>query len=73
MQQGKGSKSRRVYVCQEGIDDLAEWLAIGEKDCQSDFLFMFDRKRRIHDDSRKTLMDTLKAAAGLRDHVNIFE
>jgi integrase/recombinase XerD len=71
VQQGKGSKSRRVYVCQEAVDALAAWLAIRESDCQTDFLFMFDRRRRIHDDSMKTLMDTLKAAAGLRDHANI--
>jgi integrase/recombinase XerD len=71
IRQGKGQKSRKVFICQEGVHALREWLTVREKDCQCDYLFMFDRKRRIHENGLRTLLQTLKANAGLRDHDNI--
>lgn len=71
VRQGKGQKSRKVYVCEDAVSALREWLALREKDCQADYLFMFDRRRRIHENGLRTLLATLKANAGLRDHVNI--
>lgn len=65
---GKGGKSRKVFVCKEAVNALREWLAVREKDCQADWLFMFDRKRRIHHDGIATLLETVKAIAGLRDN-----
>jgi len=71
VRQGKGQKSRTVYVCKECVRALSEWLAVREQDCQADWLFMFDRKRRIHEVGLRTLMQTIIAHAGLRDHDNI--
>lgn len=68
---GKGSKSRKVFVCLEAINALREWLALREPDCQSDRLFMYDRARRLHHISLASLIETLKATAGLRDNAAI--
>jgi site-specific recombinase XerD len=65
---GKGSKSRRVYVCSDAVHALREWLAIREKDCQEDWLFMYDRARRVHHITIANMIETLKATAGLRDN-----
>lgn len=63
---GKGSKSRQIYVCQEARDALREWLAIRERDCRLDYLFMFDRGRRVHHVTIANVIEGLKAVAGLR-------
>ena len=65
---GKGGKSRKVFVCSDAVNALREWLAVREKDCQGDWLFMYDRARRLHHQSIATLIESLKAAAGLRDN-----
>jgi len=65
---GKGSKSRRVFVCADAVNALREWLALREKECQSDWLFMYDRARRIHHTGIASLIATLAAIAGLRDN-----
>ncbi len=65
---GKGSKSRRVFVCTEAANALGEWLALREPDCQGDWLFMIDRARRVHHTGIANLIEALKATAGLRDN-----
>lgn len=68
---GKGSKSRRVFLCEPARHALAEWLAIRQKDTYHDWLWAYDRSRRLHDNGLRALIETLKANAGLRDHANI--
>ena len=65
---GKGRKSRRVFVCADAVDALREWLACRETDCKSDYLFMYDRNRRLHHVGIAALIETLKASAGQRDN-----
>lgn len=71
VRQGKGRKSRRVFICREGVDALREWLAVREKDTKHEWLFSLDRNRRMHFDGIASMLTTLKATAGLRDHSNI--
>lgn len=65
---GKGSKSRKVFVCAAAIDALREWLAVRERDCVGNYLLMYDRGRRLHYDGIATLIETVKCTAGLRDN-----
>jgi integrase/recombinase XerC len=65
---GKGRKSRRVFVCTEAVHALREWLAQRETDCQGDWLFMYDRARRVYHTGIANQIETLKATAGLRDN-----
>jgi len=65
---GKGSKSRKVFVCVEAIDALRHWLSVREKDCKHEYLFAIDRNRRMHHQGIATLVENLKATAGLRDN-----
>ena len=65
---GKGRKSRRVFVCADAVTALREWLALREADCKADWLFMYDRSRRLHYAGIASLIETLKATAGLRDN-----
>jgi|SRR5579884_280277 len=71
IRRGKGSKSRRIYICQDCVDALQEWLALRPKDCKHNYLFAFDKNRRIHRNGLHTLVEELKAVAGLRDNKNI--
>lgn len=71
IRRGKGSKSRRIYLCQDATSALQEWLALRPKDCRHDYLFALDTNRRIHHNGLQSLLAELKAIAGLRDHDNI--
>lgn len=68
---GKGNKSRKIYVCEDCVNGLREWLAVREKDCRHDYLFALDRNRRVHYDGIASLLETVKSTAGMRDHENI--
>jgi site-specific recombinase XerD len=68
---GKGSKSRRVYLPTECVTALREWLAVRETDCKHDFLFSLDRNRRMHNNGIATLIETVKAIAGYAGRENI--
>ena len=65
---GKGSKSRRVFVCVDAVNALREWLSMREPDCQGNWLFMIDRARRLHHQGIATLVATIAATAGLADN-----
>jgi site-specific recombinase XerD len=67
VRQGKCRKSRKVFICKAGTDAVREWLAVRPKDCDHDWLFAYDRKRRLHERGLATLLDTLQCAAGLRE------
>ncbi len=68
---GKGNKSRRVFLCADACSALREWLALRPKDCTHSYIFAFDRNRRIHHDGLRTLLEEIKAIAGLAGHENI--
>ena len=68
---GKGSKSRRVYVCNDCVEALREWLALRPTNCTHTYLFAFDPIRRIHFNGLHTLIEDIKAGAGLGQHDNI--
>ena len=68
---GKGNKSRKVFVCAAALTALREWLAVRQKDCNHDWLFAYDKNRRLHDDGIAHLVEAVKATAGLRDNAAI--
>src|SRR5579871_450095 len=68
---GKGRKSRMVYLPDEAIVNLREWLNFRETDCQGDWLFLHDRQRRVNEDGLGAILETIKSLAGLADHDNI--
>lgn len=71
VRQGKGQKSRKVFVCSDCIDALREWMAVRETDTKHNYLFSIDRNRRVHNQGLASIITNLKATAGLRDHTNI--
>jgi site-specific recombinase XerD len=67
---GKGSKSRRLYVCQECVEAVKSWLAV-RPPTRCPFLFLTDRRRRLGEEGLRRLMEDVKSLADLREHVNI--
>ncbi len=65
---GKGDKRRTIFLCQQAIDALREWVRVREKDSASAYLLTIDRRRRMHHEGIATLMETVKATAGLREN-----
>ncbi|HZO87750.1 MAG TPA: tyrosine-type recombinase/integrase [Chthonomonadaceae bacterium] len=68
---GKGSKSRTIYVPAACIHAVQEWLTFRPKDCLHNFLFAFDRRRRLHGNGLMTIFEAVTAAAGLRGAPNV--
>ena len=68
---GKGGKSRKIYLCAECVTALSEWLAVRPVDCKHDWLFAYDRNRRINDMGLRTLIEAVKATAGYAGRENI--
>jgi len=68
---GKGGKSRTVYPHPDCLTALREWIALRPKDCKHTFLWARDSSRRIYDEGCMSILETVKAIAGLADHVNI--
>jgi site-specific recombinase XerD len=68
---GKGSRSRVVYVPDVCLTALREWLAFRPQDCKHTFLWARDRSRRIYEYGLVSILETVKAIAGLADHDNI--
>lgn len=66
VRQGKGQKSRRVFLCEEGVTALREWLTQRPQNCRHDWLFALDANRRLHHDGLRHLVETLAAIAGMK-------
>lgn len=67
VQQGKGQKSRVVPLCEEALPPLREWLAMrGKIDCQHDYLFVGQGRRRVGENTLSQLIDEIKAIAGMK-------
>ena len=63
---GKGDKSRKIPLCDEIFDALNEWIAL-RGEARHEWLFAYDRNRRLHDLGLRHLFESLKGIAGLRD------
>ena len=68
---GKGSKSRKIYLPQNALNAVREYLPFRPKDCQHPYLFACDRKRRLWHTSLHTLLEDVKAVAGFAGRENI--
>lgn len=68
---GKGSKSRKVPLCPEVRDALAAWLAIRPAETAHDYLFTVDTKRRLYFNGLRSVVEEVKASAGLANHDHI--
>ncbi len=69
---GKGNKSRLLYPPPECLNALSEWLAVRAKmGCKHDWLFAYDRNRRIGEIGVREMLEDVKAIAGLQGHDNI--
>jgi site-specific recombinase XerD len=65
---GKGSKSRSVYVCDDGKAALAEWITLrAVMGCRHDYLFVTDARRRMGDQGLDRMLDEVRAMADLAD------
>jgi site-specific recombinase XerD len=67
---GKGNKSRTVYPCCECCNAVQEWIVVRGK-CAHDWIWARDASRRIGDEGLASLLETVKATAGLAGHDNI--
>jgi len=70
VQDGKGGKSRTVYPCRECISAVHDWIAIRGAS-RHDWLWARDGSRRIGDEGLTSLLEAVKATAGLAGHDNI--
>ncbi len=68
---GKGRKARKVFLCEEGVNILREWLAVREPDCSQDWLLMCNRGRRLGETGLRQLLEEVKAIAGYAGRENI--
>ena len=68
---GKGSKSRTVYLPQNAVNAIREYLPFRPKDCTHPYLFACDKNRRLWHRSLHTLIEDVKATAGYTGRENI--
>jgi site-specific recombinase XerD len=67
---GKGGKSRSIFLPDDARAALAAWLR-SRPACDHDYLFIVDKHRRLGNEGLNTLLEEVKAAAGLRGHDHI--
>jgi site-specific recombinase XerD len=67
---GKGAKSRAIFLTAETQAAIEAWLELRPK-CKHDYLFIVDTNRRLGHLGLHSLLNEVKAAAGLKDHDNI--
>jgi integrase/recombinase XerD len=67
---GKGSKSRRIYVCGECIDALVQWLTIRPQVALED-LWAYGHVRSMHESKLKRILEHIKTAAGFQSRTHI--
>jgi site-specific recombinase XerD len=67
VQQGKGQKSRTIYLCDEALAALREWLGIRQKHrCSHDYLFITPDHRHFGDTTLTRMLEEIKAIAGMK-------
>jgi integrase len=62
---GKGRKSRKLYPCPECMVAIREWLAL-RGECTHDWLWAYDKGRRVHHGALHSILQEIKAVAGLK-------
>jgi site-specific recombinase XerD len=67
---GKGSKSHGIFLTEETEAALQAWVEV-RPHCKHDSLFIVDSNRRLGHLGLHSLLDEVKAAAGLKEHDNI--
>jgi site-specific recombinase XerD len=67
---GKGAKSRAIFMIEETQAAIEAWLEM-RPSCKHDYLFIVDTNRRLGHLGLHSLLNEVKAAAGLKDHDNI--
>ena len=68
---GKGSKSRTVYLPENAVSAIREYLPFRPKDCKHPYLFAVDRQRRLWHEGLQTMLEDVKAVAGYTGRENI--
>lgn len=71
VRQGKGQKTRTVFPYKDCMLALRQWLALRPKDASHDYLFAFDRSRRVSRTGLANMLENIKFNAGLESHDNI--
>lgn len=72
IQQGKGAKSRVVYLCEEALSAMREWLAMRQQTaCRHQYLFIGETRARLGEVGLRTMLEEIKAIAGLKDDPRI--
>lgn len=67
VQQGKGQKSRTVYLCDEALIALREWLARRRQmKCEHEYLFINERRQRVGENTLASIVEEIKAIAGFK-------
>jgi site-specific recombinase XerD len=67
VQQGKGQKSRTIYLCEEALTALREWLAIRQNmKCSHEYLFVNEGRQRFGENTLSHVLEDIKAIAGLK-------
>ena len=68
---GKGNKSRKVPLCTEVKDALAAWLTVRSRATKHDYLFSVALNRRMFYEGIRSVVENVKALAGLADRKHI--
>jgi site-specific recombinase XerD len=68
---GKGNKSRMVYVGETCLTAIREWLTIRPQNVSHDYLFLSDRTRRLAELGLVKLFDAVKRCAGYAERAHI--
>lgn len=71
VRQGKGRKSRTVYPHESCLTALREWMRARPVEFKQDWLFCFDRSKRVHHSGLKVMLRQIKAIAGLGEAPHI--
>jgi site-specific recombinase XerD len=69
---GKGRKSRSLYVPEECVEALRDWLAVRQgMGCRHPYLFTTDPRRRMGDNGLNRIMAAVRTMADLGDRTYI--
>lgn len=68
---GKGNKSRKVPLCSEVKDALAAWLRVRSVETKHDYLFSVALNRRMFYEGIRSVVENVKALAGLAERKHI--
>lgn len=72
IQQGKGMKARTVYLCDEVLSALREWLALRQTiQCRHNALFTGETRAALGEVGLRHMLEEIKAIAGLKDDPRI--